>query len=132
MFRALMLCAPLLIALAGCGDGGAARMAFLTSLIGQNETDLVRLLGVPSRTYETAGRKFLAYDQRRLDIVPVGPLYGGFGYGGFGYGGFGRWGPGFGPYAAFPPVVVERGCETTFELAGGRVAAWALRGSLCV
>ena len=28
--------------------------------------------------------------------------------------------------------VVERGCETTFELAGGRVASWSLRGNACV
>ena len=123
----MMMCAPLLVALAGCGDGGAARLAFLASLVGQYETDLVRQLGVPTRSYETDGRKFLAYDQRRLDIIPAGPFFGGFGYGRFGY-----WGPGLGLYGAFPPSVVERGCETTFELAGGRVASWSLRGNACV
>ena len=125
--KSFALLLPLL--LAACGDGGAARRAYLASLIGQNETDLVRQLGVPTRTYEAGGRKFLAYDQRRLDVIPAGPFFGGFGYG---YGGFGHWGPGFGLYGAFPPAMVERGCETTFELDGNRVAGWSLRGNACV
>ena len=111
--------------MACCGYGVAARRAYLASLVGQNETELVRQFGVPTRTYEAGGRKFLAYDQRRLDIIPSGPFFGG-------YGGFGHFGPGFGLYGAFPPAVVERGCETTFEVDGGRVARWSLRGNTCV
>lgn len=107
--------------LAGCGDGGAARRAYLDSFVGRPEQELVRQFGVPTRTYETGGQKFLAYDDRRLDIIPDPLLVGGFGGPFFGY--YGSWG--------YPPLVVERGCETTFEVAGGRVQGWRLRGNGC-
>lgn len=128
MRRALPLVLP--IVLAACSiNNGAERRAYLTSLVGAPETELVRELGVPTRSYETAGRKFVAYDERRVDVVQGGPFLGGFG--GFGYGyGYSGFGPGFGGYA-FPPQVVERGCETTFEIGDGRVQSWALRGNAC-
>ena len=130
MRRVFALLFPL--ALAACAvNNGEERRAYLTSLVGAPETELVRQLGVPTRSYETTGRKFVAYDERRVDVVPAGPFFGGFGYGhGYGgYGGFGGFGSGFG--YAFPPQVVERGCETTFEIDGGRVQSWALRGNAC-
>lgn len=108
------------LALAGCGDGGAARRAYLDSLVGRPEQEVVRQFGVPLRTYETGGRKFLAYDDRRLDIIPDPFLVHGFGGPAFGY-----------FYSGYPPLVVERGCETTFEVAGGRVQSWSLRGGEC-
>jgi hypothetical protein len=120
--------------LGGCAlyDGDAAKRAQLNSLIGHPESDVVRVLGVPTRTNDSDGRRFLAYDSRRLDILPG--FGGGFGYGGFGFGrfggGFGGFGGGFGP--GFPPEVIERGCDTTFELGSGRVLSWTLRGSGCV
>ena len=116
-----------MLLLAGCGDGGAARRAYLDSLVGRPEQEVVRQRGVPSRTYETGGQKFLAYDDRRLDIVPDPFFVGGFG----GYGRLG--GPFFGYYGGYgyPPLVVERGCETTFEVSGGRVQSWSLRGNSC-
>ncbi|MBC7800532.1 MAG: hypothetical protein H7Z10_07910 [Gemmatimonadaceae bacterium] len=112
--------------LSGCAPG-FDRPAFLTTFVGQPEAEVVRRLGVPSRTYETGskeagGRTFLAYSDRRIDIVPGGPFFGGFGY--FG-GGYGRYGGGF------PSQVIERGCETTFEVADGRVLSWSLRGNAC-
>lgn len=114
---------PLLLAfvLAACANYGVERRAYLSSLIGAPETELVRQLGVPVRSYETGGRKFVAYEEHRIDLIPAGPFFGGFGYFGGGYGGFG----------GFPPQVVERGCETTFEIDGGRVQSWALRGNAC-
>lgn len=115
----------LVLALAACGNYGAERRAYLSSLIGAPEPELVRQLGVPSRSYETEGRKFVAYDERRVDLIPAGPFFGGFGYG---YGGFGG---GYGGFGGFPPQIVERGCETTFEIGAGRVQSWALRGNAC-
>lgn len=116
----------ILALLGGCVDVGAERRAQANALVGQTEADLVRTLGVPARTIETDGRRFLAYEDRRLDILPG---FGG-GFGGFGYGGFNRFG-GFGLGAGVPGEIVESGCATTYELSGGRVQAWTLRGNDC-
>ena len=48
-------------------------------LIGQSELDLVAALGVPVRTYEVDGRKFLTFEERRSYIVAGDPfLYRGY------------------------------------------------------
>ncbi len=107
------------LTLASCVDPGAQRRAFLASLIGQPEAVAVQTLGVPTRTYQAGGTKFLAYDQRRVDVLPGGPFYGGYGYGWGGY------------YGGFPPAVIERGCEMTLEVVGGTVRSWSLRGTVC-
>ena len=124
---------PLLL-LAACATGPDRTMV-LNSLVGQSETEAVRTLGVPSRSYETAGRKFLAYREERAQILDGGGGFfgGGFYGGGFGYGtGFGSaFGPSFGYGAAFPAEVIPRVCETTLEVAGGRVTGWSLRGNSC-
>ena len=113
---ALLLC----LAAAACATGPDRRL-LLAALVGQPETEVVRQLGVPNRVYETGGRKFISYDERRTDLIPASPFVGGFGYFGYGYGGYG----------GFPPQLVERGCETTLEVAGGRVVSWSLRGNAC-
>ncbi len=104
------------------------RSPFLNTLVGQPETEIVRRLGVPSRTYETAGHRFIAYQERRTNLYSSGPS---FGFGGFG-GGFG-YGGGFGGigYGFSSSQVVEYTCETTFEITEGRVATWSLRGNAC-
>lgn len=109
----LLLC----LAAAACATGPDRRV-LLGALVGQPEAEVVRQFGVPDRSYETGGRKFIAYDERRTDVIPASPFLGGFGYFGYGYGGF-------------PPQLVERGCETTLEVAGGRVVSWSLRGNAC-
>jgi hypothetical protein len=112
---------PILLAvltLAACADPAAVarHQARLNAHIGQSETELVRQLGVPSRSYDADGHRFLAYTATHLDIWPGGPL---FGFGRFGYGG------------GFPPQVVQWRCDTTFELVDGHVAAWTQRGNNC-
>ena len=99
---------------------GPDRRVVLASLVSRPEAEVVRQFGVPSRAYETGGRKFIAYDERRADLIPGTPFLGGFGYFGYGYGSVG-----------FPPQVIERGCETTFEVAAGQVQSWSLRGNAC-
>lgn len=111
----------LLLSIVGCAPG-FDRRAYLSTLIGQQEAELVRQLGVPARTYDAGGRRFVAYEERRADIYGGGPFFGG---------GFGYFGAGYGLYGAFPAQVVERGCETTFELGEGRVLSWSLRGNAC-
>ena len=108
--------------LGACADHALeARRAYIASLVGVSETDLVRQMGVPTRSFSVNGETFLAYDNRRLEFVP-----------GF-YGGPPWWGPGWGPWGwwASPPLAVERGCETTFEVRDGKVVSFSRRGPEC-
>lgn len=134
-----IMLAGVALAVAGCAVPSPAEKARLDALIGHNETDLLRSFGVPSRTYSAQGHDFLAYSQGWDDVTPgFGPWggyggfggwggYGGGGFGGFGYGGFG----GYGGYGGIPPEINTYVCTTTFEVVGGRVAAWTLRGDGC-
>jgi hypothetical protein len=131
--RQKFLLAVMALGLAGCVSHSLERrQAELAPLVGQSEADLVRRLGVPSRTIDADGRRFLAYRQQRADVLPgSGPFlvapYHRFGYSGFG---------GFGGYddfegTSFPPTIIQHVCETTFEIAGGKVAGFSLRGDDC-
>lgn len=116
------------VVLAACLVAGCAnyslqrRQAALAPLVGQTEADLVRQLGVPTRVFETDGQRFLSYDEIRTDILPgFAPYYGSW---------WGPWG-GWGGYGGFPPTVVQYGCQTTFDIAGGKVVSFSLRGNGC-
>ena len=90
-------------------------------MIGQNEVDLVRQMGVPTRAFEADGHRFLAYLTRRVDITPGTGPWAPF---------WGRWGGGsYGPDV--PPEVVDYTCETTFEISGGKVQSFQRRGNAC-
>jgi hypothetical protein len=98
---------------AACADQTAARMAALNQLVGQPEQTLLQTMGVPTRSYDADGVKFLAYDERRADVIPGAP-------------GVGIWSAG-----AVPPQRIELWCETTFQLAQGVVRNFILRGNAC-
>ena len=102
---------------AGCTNQLAERQAYLSRFLGQPETTVVQQMGVPNRSYETGGLKFLAYDEHKLDIVPSFPTYNPFFTGWYGGG--------------FPPQVIDLQCETTFEVADGTVRSFKLRGNAC-
>ena len=102
----------------GCTDRLAVRQAELAQWVGRPETDLVGLLGAPSRTYEAGGMKFLTFEDRRVETIPGSPLY--YQPGPFGYGGGG-----------IPPSTMFLTCDTTFTIAGGVVRAFSLRGNAC-
>jgi len=121
-----MVIGLVLLALAGCGDPGREELeGRLGELVGTSETELVRRMGAPARVVEAGGRRFLAYTQSWLDTGYM-PGAAAAGFGGFGpRGGFGM-GYGFGA-----PLLVERNCEATFEVANSRVAAFTLRGNAC-
>ena len=73
--------------LAACAYPSPQHVQALDALIGKSETDLVRARGVPTKTYETGGLKFLAYDMHRIDSLPGDAgFYPGFGYGGLAMG----------------------------------------------
>lgn len=101
------------IALAGCEDPRAARIAAMNQLVGQPEQVLLLRMGVPTRSYDAEGVKYLAYDERRIDVVPGTP------------------GIGFWHFGAMPPQPIERWCETTFQVIQGIVRSYALRGNAC-
>ncbi|MGA3403991.1 MAG: hypothetical protein ABSC95_32690 [Acetobacteraceae bacterium] len=110
----------LALLLGGCVNQLAQRQAFLNQFVGHPDSELVQQLGVPTRTYETDGVKYLAYDESRVQIVPALPPYGPgpwWAYGGYGGG--------------FPPQVVNLTCDTTFAVAGGVVKSYTLRGNAC-
>ena len=102
---------------AGCANQLAARQAYLSRFVGQPEGAVVQQLGVPTRSYETGGVKYLAYNEHKTQIIPASPFYGPYFPGWYG--------------AGFPPQVVELRCETTFEVAAGTVKAFTLRGNAC-
>ena len=105
--------------LGGCVNQFAARQAFVSQFVGQPEPVLIQQMGVPTRTYETGGAKYLAYDERRTDILPGSP---GWGYGGPFWGSYG---------GGFPAQVINLSCETTFMVSDGVVRSFNLRGNAC-
>lgn len=130
-----ILTAGLAFGLAGCAVPSLEEKARLNALIGHNETDLLRTFGVPSRAYNAQGHDFLAYTQGWTDVSGGFGPWGGFGgFGGWGggwgggFGGYGGWGGGFG---GIPAEIDTYTCTTTFEVVGGRVVAWTIRGDGC-
>jgi hypothetical protein len=114
--RRLTLLALAVVA-TSCSNGLAERQAYLSRFIGQPESAVVQQMGVPNRSIETGGVKYLAYDEHRVDFIPGTPGYSPFYWGWYG--------------AGFPPQVVNLNCETTFELTDGTVKSFTLRGNAC-
>ena len=69
------------LAVSACAYPNPQHVAALNALIGKQEADLIRAEGVPSRTYEAGGHKFLAYSRSRIESIPGSPGFGGYGYG---------------------------------------------------
>lgn len=114
----LVRCAALLAALilpAACANQLAQRQARLTPLVGRPVADLIQQLGVPNRTFQAGGVDYLAYEERRIEILP------------------GLWGGPFwlGGWNNLPPEVVQWQCETTFAVTGGVVRSFSLHGNAC-
>ena len=63
---------PLLL-LAGCATGPGIE-ARLAPLVGGSEAALVEALGVPTRTHEAGGLRFLQYEERRAGPASARPL----------------------------------------------------------
>jgi hypothetical protein len=104
------------LGVAGCGPNPTElHQALVQSLVGHSEADAVRALGVPSRTADTGGYRFLQWDVQRQVVYP------------------GDWGYGWGPpgYGGVPPVSVDQSCQTMLELQNDRVLTWQMRGNGC-
>ncbi len=91
--------------------------------VGRSEADLVAAFGVPARTHEAGGLRFLQYEDRRTQIVASDPWF----YGRPWWPGYGR----FGPVLPPPPSYVVRACSVTFALREGVVEGFSFRGDGC-
>ena len=117
--RAFALAVAML--LAGCADYGLQqRQAYLTQFVGQDESEVIRVFGVPPRVYEADGHRFIAYIEQRTDVIPAWYQPGWNG---------GWFGPP--PWGGGPPEVIQRVCVTTFEISAGKVASFSLQGNAC-
>jgi hypothetical protein len=94
----------------------------MAAFVGRPEGELVTVLGVPVRTYEADGRRFLQYESRRA-VPYLYPAYSAYGWRRFG-------GFGFGP--SYYPIYETRACDVTFILRGGRVEGFTARGDDCL
>ena len=122
------------LVLTACGPTRQERQDTLNRLVGLTEAAVISQLGVPARSHEANGVRFLAYEERHRGYAAggyrsgalVGPAGGppgpplGTPYGWYQYG-----------YVAVPPPMVERLCVTTVEIAGGLVRRVDLRGDGC-
>ena len=119
-----------LLALGGCAIQTEQQInAEMARHIGQSETDLVREMGVPTRSYDSAGHRFLAYYKGEQEVDNFGG-----GFYGTGFSGWGGWGWGGGFYGgAFdgPSRITTHGCDTTFEVSDGRVLGFKRHGNAC-
>ena len=106
------------IALAACAAPGPTFDQRMATFVGRGEGDLVANLGVPVRTYETEGRRFLQFEEQRTILVPGDP-----------WGGFGPWG--YRRVWAAPPSYAVTKCEVTFALRQNRVEGFTSRGEAC-
>jgi hypothetical protein len=104
------------LALGACATGPTLdqRMA---GYVGRSEGDLVANLGVPVRSYETEGRRFLQFEQRStIAVSQPDPLF-------------------YGPWRYRPwmssPAYAEVQCNITFALRQQRVESFVLNGQGC-
>ena len=127
-FRIAALLAPLF--LAGCATQAAFDQR-MNGLVGLNQAELVRQVGVPDAVFPADGRLFLQYLRLgQQGPATVQPVFG-FGVGGFSFGrgvGVGT-GIGFGgPAYVYPPAL----CTVVFEVVADRVASFTRRGDGCL
>ncbi len=116
--KALLL---LPLVLAACAQGPTLDQR-LSTFVGRSEGDLVAALGVPARTYEADGRRFLQFENRRSIAISQPGLHQPFFYGPYGP----RWG-----YVPAPPAYAVVGCDVTFALREARVESFSYRGQGC-
>ncbi len=113
------------LAMSACAYPNPEKVAALNALVGKSEQELVKAFGVPNRSIDTGGHRYLAYSRSRIETIPGSPGFGPWGGPYYGYwGGWGGWG-------GFPPEVVTRDCDTTFDLQNGVVLSWSQRGNAC-
>lgn len=117
--RALTLSFAMLL-LAGCAmSGGPGASARLARYVGMSEAQLVGQLGAPAARSEQGGHLVLAYRHSYSEWVQASP--------------FDQDPPELKglDYNGLPPRLLTWGCETRFDIVGGRVAAARQQGNYC-
>jgi hypothetical protein len=123
--RHALLALPVVLAACATAPEDDPNLQRAGAMIGRTEAELVQAMGVPNNVFEADGARFLRFDRRSA------PAFAGLSSGiglGFGRGGFG-FGLGGGFYEPAPLRTFV--CETTYELRGGRVRGFTLRGDGC-
>ncbi|MBY0331952.1 MAG: hypothetical protein K2X49_14920 [Acetobacteraceae bacterium] len=112
MTRPIILSAALL--LAACAvPSTAAFDARMQALVGEPEVAVIQALGVPTRSTEAGGLRFIEYERRRVVGTSAPVTW--------------RWGS---PFAG--EFVETRDCRLTFTLREGRVERFDRRGNDCL
>ncbi len=106
--------------LAGCAAPGPTLDQRLSAFINRPEGELVAALGVPTRTYEADGRRFLQFESQSTAMAPPEP----YPYYPYGYWGMRR------PWMSSPGYIVVR-CDMTFATRQGVVESFSFRGEGC-
>lgn len=115
--RRLILSLALPATLAACAAPGPTLEQRLATFINRSEGELVAQLGVPVRTYQTEGRRFLEFEHRQTVVVPGDPWF----YGPYGY--RRSW--------AAPSAYAVVQCNMTFAIRNDRVESFTARGEGC-
>jgi hypothetical protein len=110
-----------LLALAACAQGPTLDQR-LSTFVNRPEGELVAAMGVPVRTYEVEGRRFLQYESRRTVAFAGAPDP---------YPYWGPWGHRRAYFYNPPPSYGVVGCDITFALRQGRVESYTFRGEGC-
>lgn len=123
MIRILLVAA--LVALTGCAGPNRANFeSDLATWTGRSEVDLLRAWGVPQRSHEVGDRKFVTFMQAISMTMPgVEPTYVANTYGRTTY---------VNSYGGMPAQNLRFYCETTFEIADGKVAGSRWQGNNCI
>jgi hypothetical protein len=116
----LVLLLPLVLGACAVGPTFSQR---LSTLVGRSEGELVAELGVPVRSYDTEGRRFLQFERRStVAVSQPDPFF----YGSPWYGGPWRYRPWLNA-----PAYAEVQCDITFALRSQRVESFTLNGQGC-
>lgn len=115
-----VLLLPLVVAACAVGPTLSQR---LSAYVGGSEAELVQALGVPVRSYETEGIRFLQFERRSIVALPQpDPFYN------YGYWGYRPW-----PWRPWvnSPSYAEVRCDITFAVRNQRVESFTLNGDGC-
>jgi hypothetical protein len=109
-----LLLLPLLLSACAVGPTLDQRLA---AYVGRSEGELVQGLGVPVRSYDTEGRRFLQFERHStIAVAQPEPLF------------FGPWG--YRPWLNQTSYAEVR-CDITFALREQRVESFTLNGQGC-
>jgi len=103
---------PILVALLLVALGCATTKKYervLQSWVGSTENQLIASWGVPTRTYENGGMKFLEYTRSSGMMMQAN----------------------YNPYVGYQGQAHSKYCTTTFTVNNDRIISWSWQGNTC-